>query len=72
MHGLVKVLDFLSQPMQIEIIADVVLVNFNEEFVTLKVTEPRNPPSARFTVIIVVQILYTCNPKVKAFDELSD
>lgn len=35
MHGLVKVLDFLSQPMQIEIIADVVLVDFNEEFVTL-------------------------------------
>lgn len=63
MHSFVKVLYFLSESVQIKIIADVVLVDLHEKLVTFKVAEPRDPPSARLTVIIIVKIVYKNAPK---------
>ena len=43
--------------MQIEIISDVLLVNFCEEFVAFEVAEPLDPAIATFAVVIVVKVL---------------
>lgn len=40
MHCFVEVLDFLSKAVQVEVISDVVFVDFNKELVALQVTEP--------------------------------
>ena len=54
---LLKVLNFFSKSMQIEIISDVLLVNFCEEFVAFEVAEPLDPAIATFAVVIVVKVL---------------
>ena len=43
--------------MQIEIISDVLLVNFCEEFVAFEVAEPLDPAIATFAVVIVIKVL---------------
>ena len=43
--------------MQIEIISDVLLVNFCEKFVAFEVAEPLDPAIATFAVVIVVKVL---------------
>ena len=54
---LLKVLNFFSKSMQIEIISDVLLINFCEEFVAFEVAEPLDPAIATFAVVIVVKVL---------------
>ena len=64
---LLKVLDLLSEAMEVEIIGDVLLVYFCEKLVSLKVAKPLNPAVARFTVIIIVKVLVyiSCNCRVR-------
>ena len=54
---LLKMLNFFSKSVQIEIISDVLLVNFCEEFVAFEVAEPLDPAIATFAVVIVVKVL---------------
>ena len=53
MH-LLKVLDLLSEAMEVEIIGDVLLVYFSEELVTFEVTEPLDPAVSAVAVVFVV------------------
>ena len=50
-------LNFFSKSVQIEIISDVLLVNFCEKFVAFEVAEPLDPAIATFAVVIVVKVL---------------
>ena len=60
-------LDLLSEAMKIEIIRDVFLVHFCEEFMAFQVAKPLDPAIARFTVIVVIQVLVyiACNCRVR-------
>ena len=55
--NLLEVLDLFSKPVKIEIISDVLLVNFCEKFVAFEVAEPLDPAIATFAVVIVVKVL---------------
>jgi hypothetical protein len=57
LHGLVEVLDFLTETMEVEIVANVVFIDLNKKFVAFKVAKPRYPAIAAFGVVIVVQIV---------------
>ena len=57
MNDLLEVLNFLPEAMQVEIIGNVFLVYFCEEFVSFQVAEPLNPAVAGLTVIFIVQVL---------------
>ena len=57
LHGFVEVLNLLSETVEIEIVADVVLVYFYKEFVAFEVAEPGDPACAAFRVIVVVKIV---------------
>ena len=54
---LLEVLDLFSEAVKIEIISDVLLVNFCEKFVAFEVAEPLDPAIATFAVVIVVKVL---------------
>jgi len=56
LHSLFKVLDFVPDSMQIEVVGDVFLVNFCKELVTFQVTEPLDPSIATFAVVVVVHV----------------
>lgn len=43
--------------MQVEVVSDVVFVDFHEELVAFEVAEPRNPSGSRLAVIVVVQVV---------------
>lgn len=57
LHCLVEVLDFLTQVGEVEIVADVVLVDLNEELVAFQVAEPADPASATLAVVVIVQVM---------------
>ena len=64
--NLLEVLHFLPKTVQVEIIGDVFLVDFCEEFVSFQIAEPLNPAVAGLAVIFVVQVLVyiVCNCRV--------
>lgn len=43
--------------MQVEVVADVVFIDLDEELVAFKIAEPTDPASSRLTVIIIIQIV---------------
>lgn len=45
--------------MEVKVVADVLLIDLDKVLVTFQVAEPANPASARLTVVIIVQLLYT-------------
>lgn len=54
LHGLIEVVDSFSQPMKVEVVSDVIFIDFDKEFVTLEVTKPLNPTGSGFAVVLVV------------------
>jgi hypothetical protein len=50
LHCLVEIGDSLPESVQIEIVTDVVFINFDEKFVSFEVAEPLNPTRSRFTI----------------------
>ena len=48
-----EVTDFLSEPMQVEVVTDVVLVDLHEELVAFEVAKPLDPPILRITVVVI-------------------
>ena len=44
----------LSETMQIEIVSDVVFIDFNEKLVAFEIAEPLNPAGARFAIVFVI------------------
>ena len=46
LHGFVEVGDLLAEAVQVEVVADVVLVHLDEELVALQVAEPADPAGA--------------------------
>lgn len=44
--------------MQVEIVADVVLVDLDKVFVAFEVAEPADPASARLTIIIIIELIW--------------
>jgi hypothetical protein len=52
-----KVSDSLSEPVEIEVVSNVVLVDLNEELVSFEIAEPLNPAGARLAVVFFIQIL---------------
>jgi hypothetical protein len=53
---LLEVADALSEAMEVEVVSDVVLVDLNEELVSLEVAEPLNPARAGLRIVVVVNI----------------
>jgi hypothetical protein len=49
-------LNLLTETVEIEIVADVVLVYFYKEFVAFEVAEPGDPACAAFRIIVVVEV----------------
>jgi hypothetical protein len=43
LHGLAAVLHFFAQAIQVEVVADVVVIHLHEELVPLEVAKPRDP-----------------------------
>lgn len=50
LHCLVEISDSLPESVQIEIVANVVFINFNEKFMAFEVAEPLNPTGSRLTI----------------------
>ena len=50
LHCLVEISHSLPEPVQVEIVANVVFINFDEEFVAFEVAEPLDPTGSRLTI----------------------
>jgi hypothetical protein len=44
---------------EVEVVANVLLVDLDEVLVALQVAKPANPAGSRLTVVIIVQLLYS-------------
>jgi len=44
---------------EVEVVANVLLVDFDEVLVALQVAKPTNPAGSGLTVVIIVQLLYS-------------
>ena len=59
LHGFVEKLDLLPKAVEVEVVANVLLVDFDEVLVALQVAKPTNPAGSGLTVVIIVQLLYS-------------
>ena len=57
LNDLLENLDFLSETVQVEIVADVLLVDFDEKLVAFEVAKPTNPAISRLAVVVVIQLI---------------
>ncbi len=54
---LLEIGDAFSQPVKVEVVSDVVLVDFNKKLVALQIAEPLDPAGSRLTRLFI-QIFY--------------
>ena len=53
---LLEVGNSFPQSVEVKVVSNVVLVDLDEELVTLEVAEPLNPAGTGLTVVLVVQV----------------
>lgn len=57
MHSLVEELELFAKAVQVEVVADVLLINFNKKLVSLEVAEPTDPARTGLAVVIVIELV---------------
>ena len=57
MHSLVEELKLFAKAVQVEVVADVLLINFNKKLMSFEVAEPTDPACTGLAVVIVKELV---------------